>query len=100
MLLFAATMENEVREGDLRLRKKTQLFGAMNLLWAIMFGHRSGVHANMTDEMVRGVQEEGSAQRGFVVQVSDYSVNHKCLIRRVEYLHLNLWKEEPKLNLN
>ena len=73
MLLFTATMEEEVKEGDLTLRKRTAFYGAVNLYLCCLFGHRAGVHANLTDAMVVAARTAGSENAGYVVQVSGYT---------------------------
>ena len=73
VLLFTATFEAEVRDGDLRLRKRNQLYGSLSLYWCCLFGHRNAVHANLTDRMVKEAQASGSDAAGYAIQVSDYT---------------------------
>ena len=73
VLLFTATMEDDVKSGDLRVRLTSRLYGALNLYWCCLFGHRAGVHTNMTDAMVIAARKSGSEEKGYVVQVSGYT---------------------------
>ena len=79
VLLFTAGIEADIGEGDLRLQGKGKFFGAFSLYFACLFGHRSGVHVNMTEAMVRTAAQSGSESNGYAIQVSNYSVHHKWL---------------------
>ena len=54
-----------VRFQDLIL---TMILG--NLYWACLYGHRIGVHANMTDTMVQQAAKSGNERDGYIIEVS------------------------------
>ena len=69
VLLFTVKIEEAVEQGDFRLQGKAKLYGALNLYLACLFGHRSSVHLEMTDQMVQTAAASGSDTRGYAIQV-------------------------------
>ena len=69
VLLFTDSMELYYTPG-----KKAEFFGYMNLYLVCHFGHRSSIHANMTDAEVALAKADGDAENGYVIQVSMQSI--------------------------
>ena len=70
VLLFTAIMEEE---GGYSAQRKAHFVGYLSLYWACLYAHRNGVHANMPEESVTMARAQGSAAKGYVVQVSIFS---------------------------